>query len=118
MNGFYSLPAGKVEVGEPYTVAAVREAHEEIGVNIRNESLQHVLTMHRKEAEDTNNTWVDMFFEVSEYEGEPYNAESDVHSELAWLDPDNLPDNTIPMLRVAFDTIAKGEKYAEWGWDI
>jgi 8-oxo-dGTP diphosphatase len=117
MNGYYGLPSGKVEQGEPFSKAALREAFEEAGVEISESNLSHVLTMHRKEAEDIDNTWVDVFFEAIQYEGEPYNAEPHVHDELAWLDPDNLPENIIPSVRAALDFIAAGERFAEWGWD-
>jgi ADP-ribose pyrophosphatase YjhB (NUDIX family) len=35
----YNLPAGKPEVGEPLSTAAVREAHEETGLTVRVERL-------------------------------------------------------------------------------
>jgi 8-oxo-dGTP diphosphatase len=46
-DGYYSLPSGKVEKGESYLRAAVREAKEEVGVTIDLEDLEHVLTTHR-----------------------------------------------------------------------
>lgn len=117
MNGYYTVPAGKVEKDEPYTKAAIRECYEETGVQVVEDNLKHILTMHRKEAEDTDNTWVDVFFEATHYDGEPYNAEPHVHSELVWFDPSDLPDNVIPMLKAALDYIAQGERFAEWGWN-
>jgi len=47
MNGFYSLPSGKVEKNETYTAAAIRETFEEVGVRVQRSDLEHVLTMHR-----------------------------------------------------------------------
>ncbi|QQS18886.1 NUDIX domain-containing protein [Candidatus Saccharibacteria bacterium] len=34
MNGYYGLPSGKVEPGEGFFAAAIREAKEEVGVTV------------------------------------------------------------------------------------
>ncbi|MDB5184940.1 MAG: mismatch repair protein MutT [Candidatus Saccharibacteria bacterium] len=113
MDGYYSLPSGKVEKMEAFSAGAIREAKEEVGVTIAPEDLRPVLTMHR-EGGDTQ--WVDVYFEVDKWEGEPVNAEPHVHSELAWLDLDNLPENVIPSVVVALEHIKAGTHFAELGW--
>lgn len=116
MNDYYGLPSGKVEHDEPFLEAAVREAKEEVGVDINIEDLEPVLTVHRK-ASDSAPYWVDMFFKAKKWQGEPFNAEPHVHSELAWLDPKNLPENVIPSVKDALEHIEAGKIYAEYGWD-
>ena len=117
MNGYYSLTAGKVEKGESFIQSAIREAKEEAGVTIRSDQLRQVLTCHRYDVgEDPE--WVDVLFEATEWEGEPFNAEPDVHSELAWLDLDDLPENIIPSLRFMLDQIRAGKTYCEYGWNV
>lgn len=115
MNGYYGLPSGKVEQNEAYSQAAVREAREEIGIAVKQSGLRHVLTMHRQEGDEAM-TWVDVFFEAEDWQGEPYNAEPHVHSELSWFDLNNLPENVIPSVRFALERIAAGEHYCEYGW--
>jgi len=115
MNNYYGLPAGKVEQDESYTAAAVREAKEEVGIDVAPDTLRHALTVHRKSRD--GKFWVDVYFEVANYQGEAYNAEPHMHSELAWLDIDNLPENVIPSVRAALEHIAAGDTYAEYGWD-
>jgi len=117
MNNFYGLPSGKVEVNEPFAAAAIREAKEEVGVDIKPNQLKHVLTMHRKEPSDNGMTWVDLFFEAEKWSGELINAEPHMHSELTWLDVDNLPENVISSVLFALDHIKKGSMYCEYGWD-
>lgn len=117
MNGFYSLPAGKVEKGESFSTAATREALEEIGATVTEANLRHVLTVHRQEEDDHGDTRVDVYFEATKVEGRVYNAEPDVHGELAWFDLQKLPENVVPSVRAAFGFIAEGKKFAEWGWD-
>lgn len=114
MNDYYGLPSGKVEEDESFTEAAIREAKEEAGVTIAPEDLHMCLTMHRNAQGDSD--WVDAFFEVKTWSGEPYNAEPDVHAELAWLDLAALPKNVISSVRAALEAIAKGETYLEYGW--
>lgn len=116
MNGHYGLPSGKVEKNEPYLLAAVREALEEVGAKINPKHLKHVLTVHRYEPSSFASDWVDTFFEASEWEGEPYNAEPHMHSKLDWLDPKNLPKNVIPSVKFALEQIEAGNSYAEYGW--
>jgi len=113
MDGYYGLPSGKVEWGEPFSSGAVREALEEVGVTIKPEDLHHALTLHRH-SEDSD--WVDVIFEVDAWEGEVINAEPHVHSEVAWLDLNNLPDNIIPAIRYSLEQIKLGNSYAEFGW--
>jgi 8-oxo-dGTP diphosphatase len=116
MNGFFGLPSGKVEKNEAFTAAAIREAKEEIGITVKSTDLSHALTVHRYEAGSFADEWVDVYFEVSEWEGVPYNAEPSVHSELAWLDPGKLPDNIVPSVRFGLEQIKAGRSYGEYGW--
>jgi 8-oxo-dGTP diphosphatase len=115
MNGFYGLPSGKVEKGESFSLAAAREALEEIGIKIKPAKLKFVHVAQRKEGGKASD-WVDIFFEAVEYEGEVVNAEPDVHSEVVWFDPANLPEKIIPSLKFAVEQIEAGKMYSEFGW--
>lgn len=116
MNGFYGLPSGKVEKRESFTSAAIREAKEELGITVKSSALNQVLTVHRHEPDSFATDWVDVYFEVSVWEGIPSNAEPKIHSELAWFDPLNLPDNIVPAVRYALGQIQAGNTYGEYGW--
>lgn len=113
MDGYYDTVAGKVEPGETYRQAAVREVKEEAGIDIRLEDLKPLLTNHRNSGDMT---WVDVVFEIRTWQGEPCNAEPDKHSSLDWLDLDNLPDNVAPPGRWRLDQVTAGKTYAEYGW--
>ena len=112
MNHHYGLPSGKVEKNESYTAGAVREAKEEIGITVDPADLKFLLVVHRSEGDD----WVDVFFETTKWTGEPYNAEPHMHSELAWLDPKNLPAKVIPSVAAALKNIEDGKQFSEYGW--
>lgn len=113
MDGYYDLPAGKVEPGESYLATVVREAKEEVGAEVRPADLKHLLTVHRN---SDNMTWVDIVFEARQWQGELYNAEPIKHGSLEWLDLNNLPDNIVPAGRHRLEQIAAGKHYAEYGW--
>lgn len=121
MNGHYGLPAGKVEPEESPAQAAIREAKEEVGINLRPEDLRHLVSVYRTNyaADDKDNQaslWLDVIFEAKSWQGELYNAEPHVHSELAWFKPDNLPENITPYIAFFFEQIKAGNRYAEAGW--
>lgn len=116
MNGHYGLPAGKVEHDETFIQAAIREAKEEIGITVTSADLRHILTMHRMEENETN-CWADVFFEATDWQGDVYNAEPHMHSEVAWLNSADLPDNTIPAIKFALEQIKAGRSYCEYGWN-
>jgi len=116
MNDKYSLPAGKVEIGESFLQAAIREAQEEVGIMVSAGQLTPVLTCHRREHGETD-AWVDVLFEATVWQGEVINAEPHLHGEVAWLDIDNLPDNVIPSLAAALQAYRAGKTYYEYGWE-
>jgi len=115
MNGYYCLPAGKVELNERATAAAAREAREEAGVNIKEADLRIAHVCQRKSDDDTL-MWIDVLFEVSSWEGEPRNAEPQSHGELAWFDPNNPPENVVPSVQFFLQQIKSGNTYSEYGW--
>lgn len=115
MNNHYSLPAGKVENDESFLACAVREAKEEVGVDVAVKDLTHVLTMHRHEQEQ--NEWIDVFFEAAHWQGKLINVEPQVHNQLSWFSLDKLPENMVPNVRYGLEQIAMGNKYCEYNWE-
>ncbi len=117
MDGYYGLPAGKVEYHETYTTGAVREAKEEAGVTIKEEDIHMVHVVHRHGKEHGGfMDWVDMYFEVTTWQGEPHNAEPHKAERLDWVDVEDLGDNIVPHQKDALRYIAQGVPYSEYGW--
>jgi 8-oxo-dGTP diphosphatase len=116
-DGLYGWPSGKVEKQETAIDGALREAKEEVGVDIDPADLQYLLTVHRNTGDGTD--WIDIIFEARAWTGDLVNAEPHKHSELAWLDmsdPITRP-KIIPPLLDYIDAIEKGTGFIQYGWN-
>jgi len=114
MDGSWSIPAGGLEAGETIRAAAMREAHEEVGVNILSEDLHHVHSLHSR---TDGRTWLGHFFQATNWDGIPRLCEPDKHSDLQWQFINGLPSGTLPYVRQAITSVAAHQTYSEYGWD-
>ena len=96
--------------------AMIREAREEIGVEIDSADLELVHVMHRRQMKPTNERRINFFFTTKKWKGEPKIMEPDKCNDLQWFELDNLPDNTIPYVRQAISCFRKNVKYSEYGF--
>lgn len=115
MDGFYSLPAGRVEAGEPFRAASIREAAEEGGVTVLPAHAKQVYTQQRRGGD--GRVWVDVFFAADQWSGEAHNAQPEEHGEITWLDEADLPyDKIMDYQSEALKRLQQGETYGEFGW--
>ncbi len=112
MDGYYSVPAGHLEGGESVRAAGVREAQEEIGVEIDPQEMEFAGVFHRNEGDER----VDFFLHVRRWNGEPSNTEPEKCDDLRWVDTDRLPENTVPYVRQAIENFRQGKPFEEFGW--
>lgn len=111
-DGNYSMVAGHLDGGEPVKSAMIREAKEEIGINISDRDLDVVQVMHRL-ADDER---IDFFLHASTWAGEIRNMEPHKCDDLAWYPIDNLPDNIILYIKRAIDNYRNGIWFDSFGW--
>lgn len=114
-NGNYCVVAGHVEANEPVTAAAIREAKEEVGVQVQPSDLEVVGVIHRRA--DDGYISVAFFLAARTWEGPVVNAEPENHDELTWRAVDDLPPNMIPYVRRAFLNYQHGKRYDSVGWE-
>lgn len=114
-DGHYSLPAGHLDGGEPAHIAAIREAKEEVGVDILADDVRLVHTLHRRSPEAEYER-LDLFFVAGDYKGEPQNMEPHKCDELLWVSYDELPENTIPEVRSALTHLRDGLPYSTFNF--
>src|SRR5690242_9985844 len=80
-DGKYSVPAGHLEAHETIQHTAIREAKEEVGVDINPNNIQIVHIMHRTQLDER----IDFFFVPSTWSGEIRNAEPEKCDDLSWF---------------------------------
>ncbi|MFF0746680.1 NUDIX domain-containing protein [Streptomyces sp. NPDC004111] len=91
--GRWHAPSGKLDQGEPCRHGAARELHEETGVVVDPHHLRLVHTVHHRQNEDIER--IGLFFEATQWQGEPENREPDKCLALAWYSVHELPDDII-----------------------
>jgi 8-oxo-dGTP diphosphatase len=116
-DGMYALPGGHVEPHEQFSIAASREAKEEVDVTILPQDLKPVLTMQRQ-GRAPGDIRIGLVFEAVSWSGTPRNMEPERHGPIAWFEADDLPyDKIMPFQVAALHNIRTGKTYAELGWD-
>jgi 8-oxo-dGTP diphosphatase len=111
-DGEYSVPAGHLDGDETVMAAAMREASEEVGLQLDVDNIVFSSVMHRMEDEER----VDFFVCVQAWQGDPFNNEPDKCDGLAWEDVNSLPENTIPYVRRAIENHLDSVIFDEFGW--
>ena len=111
-DGKYSVVAGHLDGGEEVKTAAIREAREEVGIELSPQDLHVVGVMHRQSDDER----IDFFLVANEWAGRIANCEPDKCDRLAWFDLDDLPENVIPYVRRALDNYRRGKWFDEFGW--
>jgi 8-oxo-dGTP diphosphatase len=112
-DGEYSVPAGHLDGGETVIAAGIREALEEVGLQLRTSDLEFAGVMHRLEDDER----VDFFLRVRSWNGEPANTEPEKCDDLRWVDVSALPENTVPYVRRAIRNHLGGVIFDEFGWN-
>lgn len=112
-DGEYSFPAGHLDGNETLIQTMIREAKEEIGINLNPETLKLVHVMHRKQPTEER---VNFFFTAKNWRDEPKIMEPHKCDDLSWFPLDNLPDNVIHYIRQAINCVLTNKFYSEFGW--
>ncbi|WP_446222581.1 NUDIX hydrolase [Nocardia sp. IBHARD005] len=111
-DGAYHPPSGHLEADESVVDALVREAAEEIGVEIAPSDVEFVHVMHNS----ASGGRIAFFFQVDRWQGVPENREPDKCDALEWFAMDSLPAEMIPYCREALGRIASGATISMYGW--
>ncbi|MFD0332222.1 NUDIX domain-containing protein [Streptacidiphilus monticola] len=94
----------------------MREAREEIGVEVAREDLFVVHTTHHLNPEGEPR--VGWFLATERWTGEPVNAEPHKCAAIAWYRLDQLPDDAIvPYNLVGLQGYMAGQPFSVHGWD-
>jgi len=91
--GFLALPAGHIDEKENAYEAVIREANEELGINISIENIVDTFVVNRRNK--SLMPYYDVYFEINSYVGTIIISEPEKCSELVWCDINNLPEDMI-----------------------
>jgi 8-oxo-dGTP pyrophosphatase MutT (NUDIX family) len=116
-QGMWDLPVGKSELGEPITKTAVREVEEETGIVIDPGSLRLAHVIHGAWGVESPNGFLTVVFVTSEWAGQLTNAEPEKHSQVCWVDVDDVPKEFVPTTASALSRyLTSGPQVSLDGW--
>lgn len=112
-NGYFGVISGNVEENETYESAIIREAEEEIGIEIKAEDLKAVHVMHRIDKEDES---MYVFYTTKKWKGEIENREPEKCEQLIWKSIDKLSENIVPYVKLAIEDYLNKNNFSEYKW--
>lgn len=118
-DGKYTLCSGHVEYKETFKKTIIREAKEEIGIDLKIKDLEIVHVMQRYAMPNPYELRgrADVFIKAEKWKGEPRNMEPHKCSEAKWFSLNSLPKNTLPFIREALKNIKNKNFYSEVGFE-
>jgi 8-oxo-dGTP diphosphatase len=115
LAGHWAIPGGKVNDGETVTQAAAREVAEEVGLAVDPDRLQFVGVTHHRPPHGDSRIGFGFLTEIDQ-DTEPRNLEPDKCARLAWRDPSQLPQPTMPYTSEIVRLYLDKEVFSEHDW--
>lgn len=111
-DGWYGVPAGHVDANELPIDAGIREAKEEVGVDVKKEDIKFIHALYRTAHDETGDR-ADYFFVVEKWDRGAKIMEPDKCDDLQWFSISELPEKTIHHERGVIESIKQGLNYSE-----
>ncbi|HMS23518.1 MAG TPA: NUDIX domain-containing protein [Candidatus Saccharibacteria bacterium] len=106
----YSIPGGKLELGETFEQGAIREIQEEHGITIVKPKVIAVTNnLETYRAEGIH--FISVILLAKAFEGEPSICEPDKCEEILWADPTSLPQPHFDASRLAIECYLQEKPY-------
>ncbi|MFG1793968.1 NUDIX domain-containing protein [Nocardia sp. NPDC049149] len=113
-DGDWNAPGGRLEQGEHVLAAVIREANEEVGVQLVPDEVRMVAVLHIQSP--LGGTRIVFTFHAETWTGEPYNREPERCSDLRWFGFDEIPPATLLSTRAGLNLFLHGEHFGVCGW--
>lgn len=105
---------GHVEANEQLTKAVIREAREEVGIDVLPKNIVFSTCSYTHFKERPYNFF---YFEVRAVKGNISIKEHNKCLDLKWFKINSLPDDIIPDVRTIIESHLKGIRFLEFGWN-
>lgn len=115
MDGYYALPGGRHDRNESLSMAAIREAREELGIVVHPNDIQFTTAINLKRP-DQDSSMLYSTFQIVNYQGEIQNAEPHKCEDLRFFDLDQLPENITDISKACVEQTLRDVRYSERGW--
>lgn len=116
MDNHWDLAScGHVEKNETLKQAAIRESKEELNIDIYKDDLEMVGIQHN--FIESKGIYYCFYFKVNNFRGDIKIGEPEKCSELKWFDVNDLPDNIIPIRKIALENYLNNIIYSELQWE-
>lgn len=109
-SGYLALPAGHVDSGENVYETLVKEAKEELSIDISINDIEDTFVVNRKNK--ILPPYFDVYFVLNNYNGTIKIAEPEKCKELKYVDMNNLPSDMIDFEVDAIKNYLKGIKFS------
>ncbi|WP_329570490.1 NUDIX domain-containing protein [Kitasatospora sp. NBC_01266] len=114
----WTIPGGKVEVGERLDEAAARELREETALVVEPADLRLAHTVQVRQGWDGKGPFLLSVFLATAWQGELTNTEPDKHLTVAWSPQTRLPLPMFPTSHAALSAyLSGGRGFSTHGWD-
>ena len=108
-DGYWGFVGGHLDGNEAIISAAIREAKEEVGVDILPQDLILKTVCHSNKGQE----YLQFYFECRKWTGEIENKEPNKCAQLEWHDWASVPEHSCPYLKEAIDKINAGISFYE-----
>ncbi|MDB6081680.1 MAG: hypothetical protein JWO53_952 [Chlamydiia bacterium] len=115
-DGLYGLPGGNVDGNEPITQAVIREAHEELGIQLYSTDLIFASCLHVAPYFRTKDEALLFCFKATTYQGIIENLEPEKCDELRFFPLTALPENLLEGSKQALLNLLSNESFTELHW--
>jgi 8-oxo-dGTP diphosphatase len=114
-DGMWNLPSGKAENSETAVGAVIREAREELGIQLAEHEISYAATVHCRNTD----TRIGVFFQAMAQDtplGAPCNAEPHKCAKIAWYPMTLLPSTTMPYSSLGVSLYQRKMHFGALGW--
>ena len=116
-NMWDASASGHVEKNESVTQATVREAKEELNIDVKRNDLTFIGVIHQQTEYGNGDAYFNFYFMTENYSGDIEIHEPKKCGGLKWFPINDLPINIIPERKQILENFSQGIYFSEGNWE-